>query len=471
MKENKFKVKTICCIGAGYVGGPTMAVIASKCPEIKINVVDLNDERIAKWNSNDLRDLPVFEPGLDKIVSQCRDKNLFFSTDVNNSIKEADMIFLSVNTPTKAKGIGAGQASDLKWIEASARQVAEFAEGKTIVVEKSTLPVRTAETIKQILSSSRKNSNVEQHNQEFSVLSNPEFLAEGTAIKDLQNPDRILIGGEDESSIEALAEIYQNWIKDETIIRTNLWSSELSKLTANAFLAQRVSSINSIAALCEATGANVNEVSNAIGRDSRIGNKFLKAGPGFGGSCFKKDILNLIYLCKFYGLQEVADYWEGVLKINTWTQNRISKAIVQKLFGTVSGKKIAILGFAFKADTNDTRESSAISICSNLIEEGANLWIYDPKVNPKQIELDLNIQSSCKESISSWNASDSIIEAARDSDAIVVLTDWEQFKYVNWEEVSSVMRSPSWLIDTRNIVNHENAISSGLRVWRIGIDN
>ena len=471
MKENKFKVKTICCIGAGYVGGPTMAVIASKCPEIKINVVDLNDERIAKWNSNDLRDLPVFEPGLDKIVSQCRDKNLFFSTDVNNSIKEADMIFLSVNTPTKAKGIGAGQASDLKWIEASARQVAEFAEGKTIVVEKSTLPVRTAETIKQILSSSRKNSNVEQHNQEFSVLSNPEFLAEGTAIKDLQNPDRILIGGEDESSIEALAEIYQNWIKDETIIRTNLWSSELSKLTANAFLAQRVSSINSIAALCEATGANVNEVSNAIGRDSRIGNKFLKAGPGFGGSCFKKDILNLIYLCKFYGLQEVADYWEGVLKINTWTQDRISKAIVQKLFGTVSGKKIAILGFAFKADTNDTRESSAISICRNLIEEGANLWIYDPKVNPKQIELDLNIQSSCKESISSWNASDSIIEAARDSDAIVVLTDWEQFKYVNWEEVSSVMRSPSWLIDTRNIVNHENAISSGLRVWRIGIDN
>ncbi len=471
MKENKFKVKTICCIGAGYVGGPTMAVIASKCPNIKIYVVDLNDERIARWNSNDLSDLPVFEPGLDKIVSQCRDKNLFFSTDVNNSIKEADMIFLSVNTPTKAKGIGAGQASDLKWIEASARQVAEFAEGKTIVVEKSTLPVRTAETIKQILSSSRKNSNEEQHNQEFSVLSNPEFLAEGTAIKDLQNPDRILIGGEDESSIEALAEIYQNWIKDEKIIRTNLWSSELSKLTANAFLAQRVSSINSIAALCEATGANVNEVSNAIGRDSRIGNKFLKAGPGFGGSCFKKDILNLIYLCKFYGLQEVADYWEGVLKINTWTQNRISKAIVQKLFGTVSGKKIAILGFAFKADTNDTRESSAISICSNLIEEGANLWIYDPKVNPKQIELDLNIQSSCKESISSWNTSDSIIEAAIDSDAIVVLTDWEQFKYVNWEEVSSVMRSPSWLIDTRNIVNHENAISSGLRVWRIGIDN
>ena len=471
MKKNKFKVNTICCIGAGYVGGPTMAVIASKCPNIKIKVVDLNEERIARWNSDDLRDLPVFEPGLDKIVSECRDKNLFFLTDVNNSIKEADMIFLSVNTPTKAKGIGAGQASDLKWIEASARQVAEFAEGKTIVVEKSTLPVRTAETIKQILSSSRKNKNVEKHNQDFSVLSNPEFLAEGTAIKDLQDPDRILIGGEDKDSIESLAEIYKNWIKDEKIIRTNLWSSELSKLTANAFLAQRVSSINSIAALCEATGANVNEVSNAIGRDSRIGSKFLKAGPGFGGSCFKKDILNLIYLCKFYGLQEVAYYWEGVLKINTWTQNRISKAVVQKLFGTVSGKKIAILGFAFKADTNDTRESSAISICRNLIEEGANLWIYDPKVNPKQIELDLNIQSSNKESISSWNTSNSIIEAARDSDAIVVLTDWEQFKYVNWEEISSVMRSPSWLIDTRNIINHEYAISSGLKVWRIGIDN
>ena len=471
MKQNKLKIKNICCIGAGYVGGPTMAVIASKCPNIKINVVDLNEERIARWNSNDLSDLPVFEPGLDKIVSECRDKNLFFLTDVNNSIKEADMIFLSVNTPTKEKGIGAGQASDLKWIEASARQVAEFAVGKTIVVEKSTLPVRTAETIKQILGSSRKNKNEEQINQEFSVLSNPEFLAEGTAIKDLQDPDRILIGGEDEDSIESLAEIYQNWIKDEKIIRTNLWSSELSKLTANAFLAQRVSSINSISALCEVTGANVNEVSNAIGRDSRIGSKFLKAGPGFGGSCFKKDILNLIYLCKFYGLQEVAEYWEGVLNINSWTQNRISKAVVQKLFGTVSGKKIAILGFAFKADTNDTRESSAISICRNLIEEGANLWIYDPKVNPKQIEIDLDIPSSNKVSISSWNTSNSIIEAARDSDAIVVLTDWEQFKYVDWEDISSVMRSPSWLIDTRNIINHEYAISSGLKVWRIGIDN
>ena len=471
MKQNKLKIKNICCIGAGYVGGPTMAVIASKCPNIKINVVDLNEERIARWNSNDLSDLPVFEPGLDKIVSECRDKNLFFLTDVNNSIKEADMIFLSVNTPTKEKGIGAGQASDLKWIEASARQVAEFAVGKTIVVEKSTLPVRTAETIKQILGSSRKNKNEEQINQEFSVLSNPEFLAEGTAIKDLQDPDRILIGGEDEDSIESLAEIYQNWIKDEKIIRTNLWSSELSKLTANAFLAQRVSSINSISALCEVTGANVNEVSNAIGRDSRIGSKFLKAGPGFGGSCFKKDILNLIYLCKFYGLQEVAEYWEGVLNINSWTQNRISKAVVQKLFGTVSGKKIAILGFAFKADTNDTRESSAISICRNLIEEGANLWIYDPKVNPKQIEIDLDIPSSNKVSISSWNTSNSIIEAARDSDAIVVLTDWEQFKYIDWEDISSVMRSPSWLIDTRNIINHEYAISSGLKVWRIGIDN
>ena len=313
--------------------------------------------------------------------------------------------------------------------------------------------------------------NIEQKNQEFSVLSNPEFLAEGTAIKDLQDPDRILIGGEDKEAIESLAEVYQGWIKDEKIIRTNLWSSELSKLTANAFLAQRVSSINSIAALCEATGANVNEVSKAIGLDSRIGNKFLKAGPGFGGSCFKKDILNLIYLSNFYGLQEVAEYWEGVLNINSWTQNRISKAIVQKLFGTVSGKKIAILGFAFKADTNDTRESSAISICSNLIEEGANLWIYDPKVSTKQIELDLNIQSSNKESISSWNTSESIIEAVRDSDAIVVLTDWEQFKYVDWDEISSVMRSPSWLIDTRNIVNYEYATKSGIKVWRIGIDN
>ena len=470
MSIGYLEVKNICCIGAGYVGGPTMSVIASKCPDITINVVDLNEDRISKWNSEDLKDLPVFEPGLDKIILEFRNKNLFFSTDIDRCIAEADMIFLSVNTPTKSKGFGAGQASDLKWIEASARQVAKNALGKTIVVEKSTLPVRTAETIKQILRFSNKDDK-KKETQEFAVLSNPEFLAEGTAINDLNNPDRILIGGDDEKSIESLARIYAHWVSEEKIIRTNLWSSELSKLTANAFLAQRISSINSISALCEATGANINEVSNAIGLDTRIGKKFLKSGPGFGGSCFKKDILNLIYLCNFYGLVEVADFWESVLKMNDWNQTRISKLIVQKLFGTVSGKRLAILGFAFKANTNDTRESSAIKICKNLIDEGANLSIYDPKVNEKQIEIDLCAKPNYEVTISSWSMANSIYEAANNADAVVVLTEWEEFKKIDWGNVSKRMRSPSWLIDTRNIVNIKYAIQSGLKVWRLGVDS
>ena len=470
MNEDLLEVKNICCIGAGYVGGPTMSVIASKCPEITVNVVDLNEDRISKWNSKDLRDLPVFEPGLDKIIFEFRNKNLFFTTEVDRCIAEADMIFLAVNTPTKSKGFGAGQASDLKWIEASARQVAKNAIGRTIVVEKSTLPVRTAETIKQILEFSGGDEKNKKY-QEFSVLSNPEFLAEGTAINDLNNPDRILIGGDDKNSMESLARIYAQWVAEEKIIRTNLWSSELSKLTANAFLAQRISSINSISALCEATGANINEVSNAIGLDSRIGSKFLKSGPGFGGSCFKKDILNLIYLCNFYRLTEVADFWKSVLDMNEWNQTRISKIIVQKLFGTISGKRLAILGFSFKANTNDTRESSAIKICKNLIDEGANLSIYDPKVEEKQIEIDLSSKSNEKGTISSWRMTNSIYEAANNADAIVVLTEWEEFKQINWGEVSKIMRAPSWVIDTRNILNYENAVDNGLKVWRLGVDN
>ena len=470
MRKDYLEVKNICCIGAGYVGGPTMTVIASKCPQITVNVVDLNEDRISKWNSNDLRDLPVFEPGLDKLIFKFRNKNLFFTTEIDRCIAVADMIFLAVNTPTKSKGFGAGQASDLKWIEESARQVAKNAIGKTIIVEKSTLPVRTAETIKQILQFSSKDEKNKKY-QEFSVLSNPEFLAEGTAINDLNNPDRILIGGDDEKSMESLAKIYAQWVADDKIIRTNLWSSELSKLTANAFLAQRISSINSISALCEATGANINEVSNAIGLDSRIGHKFLKAGPGFGGSCFKKDILNLIYLCNFYGLTEVADFWESVLNMNEWNQTRISKIIVQKLFGTISGKKLAILGFSFKANTNDTRESSAIKICKNLIDEGANLSIYDPKVEEQQIEIDLSTKSNKQGTMSSWGMADSVYEAANNADALVVLTEWDEFKQINWGKVSEKMRSPSWLIDTRNIVNHENAIDNGLKVWRLGVDN
>ena len=381
--NNKF-IRNICCIGAGYVGGPTMSVIASNCPDLKVDVVDINQQRIEAWNSDDFSELPIFEPGLEKIVKECRGKNLFFSNKVEECIENADIIFISVNTPTKTKGIGAGFASDLKWIESSARQIAKFAKGHTIVVEKSTLPVKTAETIKIILDSSEQNEDKEDNNKKtFSIVSNPEFLAEGTAIKDLQNPDRVLIGGEDEYSINMISDIYKNWVDQDKIITTNLWSSELSKLVANAFLAQRISSINSISALCETTGADIREVAKAIGTDSRIGNKFLKPGPGFGGSCFKKDILNLVYLCRYYGLNEVADYWEKVVDINLWQQSRISSLVIRNLFGTLSNKKLAILGFSFKANTNDTRESPSINISRNLLQDGAKLCFYDPKVNSK----------------------------------------------------------------------------------------
>ena len=364
-------IKSICCIGAGYVGGPTMAVIADRCPAVQVTVVDLNADRIAAWNDPDLSQLPVYEPELDAVVGRARGRNLHFSTAVEEAIAAADLVFISVNTPTKAKGLGAGQASDLKWVEASARTVARAAQGHTIVVEKSTLPVRTAAVIQEILEAAEGRG----EQKTFSMLSNPEFLAEGTAIPDLEAPDRVLIGGQDPEAIEALAAIYRQWVPAERILTTNLWSSELSKLTANAFLAQRISSINGIAALCEATGADVREVARAIGSDSRIGSKFLQAGPGFGGSCFQKDILNLVYLCGHYGLHEVATYWQSVVALNTWQQHRIARLVVNSLFGTLSGKRLAVLGFAFKADTNDTRESPAIRICRDLLEEGAQLGV------------------------------------------------------------------------------------------------
>ena len=362
-----------------------MAVIADRCPEIQVTVVDLNQARIDAWNDPDLSRLPVYEPGLDAVVGRARGRNLTFSTAVEASIATADMVFISVNTPTKTKGLGAGQASDLRWVEACARTVAQAATGHTIVVEKSTLPVRTAAAIQAILAAAQDAGS----DRTFSVLSNPEFLAEGTAIADLEAPDRVLIGGDDPAAIDALAEIYDHWVTGERILRTNLWSSELSKLTANAFLAQRISSINSIAAVCEASGADVREVARAIGTDTRIGPKFLNAGPGFGGSCFQKDILNLVYLCRHFGLPEVADYWESVVTLNTWQQHRIARLVVQKLFGTVTGKRLAVLGFAFKADTNDTREAPAIRICRDLLEEGAQLAIHDPKVDTAQMARDL----------------------------------------------------------------------------------
>ena len=452
-------IQTICCIGAGYVGGPTMAVIADRCPQIQVTVVDLNQARIDAWNDPDLSKLPVYEPGLDAVVGRCRGRNLHFSTAVDAAIAAADMVFLSVNTPTKTKGIGAGQASDLRWIEASARQVAAAARGHTIVVEKSTLPVRTAAVIRTILEAAE--GDTPSGRKSFDVLSNPEFLAEGTAISDLEAPDRVLIGGEQPAAIEALAQIYGHWVPAERILRTNVWSSELSKLTANAFLAQRISSINSIAALCEATEADVREVARAIGADSRIGSKFLKAGPGFGGSCFQKDILNLVYLCRHYGLSEVAAYWESVVNLNAWQQHRISALLVQRLFGTVTGKRIAVLGFAFKADTNDTRETPAIRICGDLLEEGAQLAIYDPKVSAAQIAADLGTSEG-------WQMVDAPLEAAQGADAVLVLTEWQQFAQLDWRPLAAVMRQPAWLFDARAICDAVAARAAGLKVWRVG---
>ena len=474
------QIRNICCIGAGYVGGPTMAVIADRCPNIQVNVVDLNEARIAAWNDPDLSKLPVYEPGLDVVVARARGRNLYFSTEVDAAIAAADMVFISVNTPTKAKGLGAGQASDLRWVEACARQVAQCAKGHTIVVEKSTLPVRTAEAVDLILKAAQRQVVDGEPPISFAVLSNPEFLAEGTAIRDLESPDRVLIGGENADAIQALVEVYRQWVPHEKILLTNLWSSELSKLTANAFLAQRISSINSLAALCEVTGADVREVARAIGSDSRIGSKFLQAGPGFGGSCFQKDILNLVYLCRHFGLPEVADYWENVVALNTWQQHRISRLVVQKLFGTVTGKRLALLGFAFKADTNDTREAPAIRIANDLLEEGAQLAIYDPKVDSEQIARDLQLLASSPPDAQAgptraalsgegtWWTCSNVAAAVSGADAVLILTEWQQFRQLDWAALAPLMRRPAWVFDARAVVDPDAVRASGLMLWRVG---
>ena len=455
-----------------------MAVIADQCPDVQVTVVDINQNRIDAWNDSDLSKLPVYEPGLDAVVQRSRGRNLFFSTGVDEAIAAADMVFISVNTPTKTKGLGAGQASDLRWVEACARQVAQSAQGHTIVVEKSTLPVRTAEAVKAILSAAEQS--VDSSQRTFSVLSNPEFLAEGTAISDLESPDRVLIGGEDVVAIDALASVYAQWVPQDRILRTNLWSSELSKLTANAFLAQRISSINSVAALCEATGADVREVAKAIGTDSRIGPKFLQAGPGFGGSCFQKDILNLVYLCRHFGLPDVADYWEAVVKVNTWQQHRIARLVVQKLFGTVTGKRLAILGFAFKADTNDTREAPAIRIAKDLLDEGAQLAIHDPQVESEQIARDLKLPASTAPDAQSgptraalsgegtWWPADDITSAVQGADAVIILTEWSQYRGLDWSALVSLMRQPAWVFDARSVVTPAEVEGAGLNLWRVG---
>lgn len=448
----------ICCIGAGYVGGPTMAMIANKSPDITVEVVDINEERIAAWNSDTL---PVYEPGLQEIVEGARDRNLHFTTEVGRSIKEADIIFVSVNTPTKTYGLGANRAADLRFIESVARSIAEHAEEPKIIVEKSTIPVRTAEAIRSILDSS------EQH-FDHQVLSNPEFLAEGTAVRDLENPDRILIGGEQTpeglAAIEKLVDVYAGWVPRERILTTNLWSSELAKLVANAFLAQRISSINSISALCEATEADIDEVAHAIGTDSRIGPKFLKASVGFGGSCFQKDVLNLVYLCGHFGLPEVAEYWEQVITMNQWQKQRFADAVVQAFYNTVNNKRIAVLGFAFKKDTNDTRETPAIDVCKHLLEERASLAVYDPKVEPEKIYQDLD----CAENDPHLEICDSAEAASAGANAILIITEWDEFKDLDFEKIYDSMVKPAWIFDGRNLLDHAKLREIGFKVRSIG---
>ena len=463
----------ICCIGAGYVGGPTMAVIARQCPNITVTVVDISSDRIAAWNDPNLDSLPIYEPGLAEVVAKVRGKNLFFSTEIDKAIEEAEIIFIAVNTPTKTYGKGKGMAADLTHVEKCARRIASVATTDKIVVEKSTLPVRTAEAIQTILEQST-------HGAQFEVLSNPEFLAEGTAIEDLFQSDRVLIGGrttpKGKQAIQVLVDIYANWIPREKIVTTNVWSSELSKLVSNAFLAQRISSINSISALCEATGADVEEVATAVGKDSRIGPKFLKASVGFGGSCFQKDILNLVYLCQQYGLNEVADYWQGVISINNYQKNRFANQIQKALFNTVNGKTIAFWGWAFKKDTNDTRESAAIYVSDQLLSEGAEIVVYDPKVTLERMHMDLQTlwefrgesQLEVQEKLSNLKIANSAQAACNKAHALAVITEWDAFKTQDFNEIYQQMEKPAFVFDGRKILDYNQMQSIGFMAYEIG---
>ncbi|KAL1717834.1 UDP-glucose/GDP-mannose dehydrogenase family, NAD binding domain-containing protein [Schizophyllum commune] len=462
------EVKKICCIGAGYVGGPTCAVIALKCPHIQVTIVDLSQPRIDAWNSDNF-ELPIYEPGLVDVVKGCRGRNLFFSTDVDQSIKEADLIFVSVNTPTKKSGVGAGYAADLNYVELATRKIADIAETSKIVVEKSTVPCRTAESMRTILEANSKPG------CRFDILSNPEFLAEGTAIADLLAPDRVLIGSlqtqEGKDACQSLVDVYANWVPRERILSVGLWSSELSKLAANAMLAQRISSVNALSAICEATGANIDEVANAVGYDSRVGPKFLKASVGFGGSCFQKDILNLVYLSESLHLPEVAAYWRQVVDLNEYQKRRFGKRIVDTMFNTITGKRIAVLGFAFKADTGDTRESAAITLIRDFLSERARVNVYDPKVTEEQIWLDLdearpdlgreNIQKQV-------TICHSAMEACKDAEAIVIATEWKEFKEIDWEAVYASMKKPAFVFDGRLLLDAQRLREIGFRVTTIG---
>ena len=445
----------ILCIGAGYVGGPTMAMIAKKCPDIKVTVVDINAERIAAWQSDEL---PIYEPGLKEVVRESLGRNLFFSTDVDGGIAEADMIFVSVNTPTKTFGQGAGRAADLQYWEKTARQILANSKSDKIVVEKSTLPVRTAAAMQRILDSG-------DGDVKFEVLSNPEFLAEGTAIADLENPDRVLVGGHEtpsgQAAMQKLVDVYARWVPRERILTTNVWSSELSKLAANAFLAQRVSSINGLSALCEATEADVTEVARAIGTDSRIGSKFLKASVGFGGSCFKKDILNLVYLCETYGLHEVARYWEQVVLMNDYQQDRFVANMISSMFNTVAGKTITLLGFAFKADTGDTRESPAIRITRKLLEERAEVVLCDPKA------LD-NARKDLADVAERVRFVEDPYQAVEGAHAIAVLTDWKEYSSLDYERIFDAMTKPAFIYDGRNCLDRDRLFEIGFNVYAVG---
>jgi UDPglucose 6-dehydrogenase len=449
----KRRILNITCIGAGYVGGPTMAVIADRCPDISVTVIDLNEARIAAWNSESL---PVYEPGLDEVVRRTRGRNLRFipQRDGAAAVAAADAVFISVNTPTKTQGSGAGKASDLSYVEACARYIAEHATGHTIVIEKSTMPVRAADTIKRILATS-------PHGGTFDVLSNPEFLAEGTAIRDLEKPDRVLIGGEAPAAVEALAEVYAHWVPDQAILRTGLWSAELSKLAANAFLAQRVSSINAISALCEVTGAQVDEVAKVLGSDSRIGPKFLKASVGFGGSCFKKDLLSLVYLCEFYGLTEPAAYWQSVQDLNEWQKRRFAQ--MAAAHAKKHGGVVAILGLAFKKNTNDFRESPAIDICNHLLAEGVKLRLQDERVDPAAFRPMLVDEASA-----GFEFFAEIEEAAREAGAMLILTEWDRYAGLDWAKVAAVAKPGFAIFDGRMVVDQAQALKAGLPVFVVG---
>ena len=460
------KIKNICCIGAGYVGGPTMAVIAQKNPDITVTVVDINEKRIAAWNSNNFDELPIYEPGLSDIVKETRGRNLFFSIDIKSAIINSEMIFISVNTPTKTSGEGKGFAADLKYVELCANQIAEISTTDKIVVEKSTVPVRTSEKIKKILNS--KNKYID-----FQILSNPEFLAEGTAVRDLQIPDRVIIGGDNtkkgNQAIESLVKIYSSWVPRKNILTTNLWSSELSKLTANAFLAQRISSINSLSELCEETGADIEEVSKAIGMDSRIGNSFLKTSVGFGGSCFQKDILNLVYIARSIGLEKVANYWEQILIINAHQRDRFANKINALINKESLNKNVCIFGWSFKKDTNDTRESAAIYVANNLIKSNIYLNVYDPKVKRSQIYFDLNyINKNDAKNKRHVLVYDRHIDCIYQTNIIAILTEWDEFKEYDWEKIYDKMSKPAYVFDGRNVLEKEELESIGFNYIGLG---